>query len=78
MVILDQKKVEALLNAIKRQKDRKAVEKLIQEFENEPGESPGDESKKRGLAKKIIDLIIKGGIKIGEHKLIEEFLHLFD
>lgn len=78
MVTLDQKQIEALLKLIKRKKDRKAVKKLFQELENDPGESPGDESKKRGLVKKLIDLIIKGGVKIGEHKLIEEILHVFD
>lgn len=78
MVTLDQKKVDALLKLIKRPKDRKAVENLLQELQSDPGKSPGDEPKKRGLAKTVIDLIIKGGVKIGEHKLIEELFHLFD
>jgi hypothetical protein len=79
MVRLSKKDVEKLLKSIKNKKDRKVVKSFLQNLEDlQSGKKPEDETKLKRIAKQALDILIRLGFKIGEHIMIEDFLHLFD
>jgi len=78
-MVFSKTEVTNLLKKIKNPEDRKIAKRYLQELiDIKSGKLPRSRTKTKAAARRALDFLIKAGLKIGEHALIEKFLDLFD